>query len=169
MTRQDQSVDAGGVAMQAGRDVVVHQGISAEQMTEIMVAMGKQVAVFADEARRIADERIAVFRHSILKRFAEPNRADPEAFKEPDFQYLLADAQEAVARSGDEAVRETLVDIVARRSLEKNRSRLALTLNDAATRAANLTQNEFAALLLSTFSDTRCEPTSSTLTRFATM
>src|SRR5207247_819217 len=65
-----------------------------------------------------------------------------------DFQYLLNDAQEAFARSGDEAVRDTLIDIITRRSLETTRNRLAITLNDAATKAANLTVNEFAALSL---------------------
>lgn len=148
MTRQDQSVDTGGTAIQAGRDVVVQQGISAEQMAEIMVAVGKQLAVFTSEARQIADERIVAFQQSILARFAKPGEANPEAFKDPDFQYLLADAQEAVARSGDQAVRETLVDIIARRSMEKDRTRLALTLNHAAKLAANLTENEFAALSL---------------------
>src|SRR6267378_6942313 len=143
MMRQDQSVDAGGAAIQAGRDVVVHSGITAEQMTQIMVAVGKQLAIFTDEARKITDERINAFQRSVLARFAKPGQANPDAFKDPDFQYVLADAQEAVARSGDEAVRETLVDIVARRSMEKDRNRLALTLNHAAKVAADLTENEF--------------------------
>jgi len=148
MTRQDQSVDTGGTAYQAGRDVVIQQGISPAQMTEIMLAMAKQLSVFQEQARQIADERIGAFQEQILKRFAEPNRANPDAFRDPDFQYLLGDAQEAAARSGDEAIRDTLVDIIARRSLEVTRNRLAITLNDAATRAANLTTNEFSALSL---------------------
>jgi hypothetical protein len=69
-------------------------------------------------------------------------------FKDPDFQFMLGDAQKAAARSDDAAIRETLVDIVARRSMETARTRLALTLNDAAIRAANLTADEYAALSL---------------------
>jgi hypothetical protein len=61
---------------------------------------------------------------------------------------MLGDAQKAAARSDDAAIRETLVDIVARRSMETARTRLALTLNDAAIRAANLTADEYAALSL---------------------
>jgi len=148
MSRQDQSVESGGAAIQAGGDVVVHQGMSPKQMSEIMMAIAKQLSIYHDEARHIADGRFASFQEELLKRFANPKQADPNAFRDPDFQYLIGDAQEAFARSGDEAVRDTLIDIIAKRSLEKTRNRLTITLNDAATRAANLTENEFAALSL---------------------
>jgi hypothetical protein len=149
MSRQDQTVESEGIAVQAGRDVVVHQGMSPQQMSEIMVAIAKQLSIYHDEARQIADQRFASFQEELLKRFTDPKQANPDAFRDPDFQYLIGDAQEAFARSGDEAVRDTLIDIIARRSLEKTRNRLAITLNDAATKAANLTENEFAALSLS--------------------
>ena len=148
MTRQDQDVEAGGSAIQAGRDVVIHHGVSSQQMADIMGAMAKQLSAFHNEALQITNARIDLFQKEILKRFAQSGRANPDAFRDPDFQYLLGDAQEAIARSGDEAVRSTLVDIIARRSLEPTRNRLAITLNDAATKAANLTVNEFAALSL---------------------
>lgn len=118
-------------------------------MTEIMVAIAKTTSIFAREALETADARINEFRQEILKRFTEKGKANPEAFKDPDFQYLLGDAQEAVARAGDDAVRDTLVDIIAQRSLEKGRTRLAITLSEAATIAAKLTANEFATLSLS--------------------
>jgi hypothetical protein len=148
VNRQDQNVKGGGTALQAGQDIIIHQGVSPEQMSEIMVAIAKTAATFTREALDVANSRIENFREEILKRFAEKDKANPEAFKDPDFQYLLRDAQEAVARSGDDAVRDTLVDIIARRSLEQTRTRLAITLNDAATKAINLTHNEFSALSL---------------------
>lgn len=61
---------------------------------------------------------------------------------------MLGEAQTAYARSGDTAVRDTLVDIIARRSKAKNASREALTLNDAAARAPRLTIEEFSTLSL---------------------
>jgi hypothetical protein len=148
MSRQDQKVDERGLALQAGGDIVVHGGISPEQMSEIMVAIARTVATFTDAALEKAVERMDALRDEILKRFAEAGQADPEAFKDPDFQYMLNDAQKAVARSGDAAVRDTLVDLVARRSLEKGRTRIAITLAEAATKVANLTSEEFAALSL---------------------
>jgi polyhydroxyalkanoate synthesis regulator protein len=136
MSRQDQNqrVAEGGEAYQAGRDVVIHNGMSTEQMTEIMVSMARQFSIFQADAMRTVDERLGSFREEVLKTFAEPNRANPEAFRDPDFQYLLNEAQEAYARSGDDVVRDTLVDIIARRSLETGRTRMAMALNDAATR-----------------------------------
>jgi hypothetical protein len=148
MTRQDQKVEVGGAAIQAGGDVVITHGVSPDQMAQIMIAMARQLSAFHDEALEKANARIDIFQQEILKRFAQPGKANPDAFRDPDFQYLLGDAQEAVARSGDAAVRDTLVDIIARRSLETTRNRLAITLNDAATKAANLTVNEFATLTL---------------------
>src|SRR5262245_20123893 len=148
MDRQNQELAEGAAVVQAGRDVVIHQGISPQQMSEIMIGMAKMLTAFQQEAADLAEARMKAFQARILERFAQPAQANPEAFRDPDFQYLLGDAQEAVARSGDEAVRDTLVDIIARRSMETRRSRLAITLNEAATRAANLTLNEFAALSL---------------------
>ncbi|QWG11581.1 hypothetical protein KMZ29_17830 [Bradyrhizobium sediminis] len=148
MTDQDQKAGSGATALQAGRDIIIQHGMTPEQMTQIMVSMARTLSTYQAEAREEADARLASFREELLRTFAEPGKANPEAFRDPDFQYLLNDSQESFARSGDEAVRDTLVDIIARRSLEKTRTRLALTLNDAATKATNLTANEFAALSL---------------------
>jgi hypothetical protein len=124
MNQQKQHVETGGQAVQAGRDVVVHAGMSPEQMTAIMVAMANELSRFKDEALQLVDKRVVEFRDDILKVFSQPGRANPAAFRDPDFQYLLFDAQSAYARSGDEAVRGTLIDIIARRSLEADRNRM---------------------------------------------
>lgn len=148
MTNQDQKVASGGQAIQAGHDVNIHNAMSAEQMMEIMGAMARQLSLYQADAMKIVEERLKSFQEEVFKKFSNSNNANPEAFRDPDFQYLLQESQEAYARSGDEAVRDTLVDIIARRSLETGRTRLAMTLNDAAKKAALLTANEFAALSL---------------------
>lgn len=81
-------------------------------------------------------------------RFCEPNGGNPEAFRDPDFQYVLTRAQHAYVRSGDEGVRDILIDLITSRSQETVRGRLSLTLNDAIEKAAVLTKNEFAELTL---------------------
>jgi hypothetical protein len=148
MNRQAQRIEEGGEAYQAGRDVTVHRGMSSEQMTEIMVGLARQLAFYQLDAQQTVEDRLTSFREEMLKMFAQPGRGNSEAFRDPDFQYLLNDAQTAYARSGDEVVKDTLVDIIARRSLETERSRLAVTLNDAATKIPLLTTNEFAELSL---------------------
>jgi hypothetical protein len=147
MTGQDQRVSDGGQA-QAGRDGAIYGDMSPDQMTEIMVSMAKQLSIFHADAMKIVDERLASFREEVIKTFVQPGRADPNAFRDPDFQYVLNEAQEAYARSGDEALRNTLMNLIARRSLEPKRNRIAVTLNDAVTKAPALTVNEFAELSL---------------------
>jgi hypothetical protein len=146
---QDQRVGSGGQAIQAGRDVIVQKGLSADEMTAIMVAMAKELSTYQADALRTVDKRLQEFREEILSSFTRAdNQSNREAFRDPDFQYLLADAQKAYARSGDLAVRGTLVDIIKRRSLETTRNRMAVTLDDAATKAPALTINEFSELSL---------------------
>jgi hypothetical protein len=147
--KQDQRVDSGGQAVQAGRDIIIHKGMSPTEMSEIMIAMAKQLSAFSDDAEKRIEARLQDFRADILKEFARSDgKSDPDAFRDPDFQYLLIDAQKAYARSGDGALRGTLVDIIKRRSLEKEHNRIAITLDEAATKAPAMTGNEFAALSL---------------------
>jgi hypothetical protein len=148
MSQQDQRIGDRATGVQAGRDVIVQSAMSPEQMTEIMVGLAKQLAFYQLDAQQAVEDRLTLFREEMLKKFTRPEQGNPEAFRDPDFQYLLNDAQTAYARSGDEVVRDTLVDIIARRSLETGRSRIAVTLNDAATKAPLLTTNEFAELSL---------------------
>jgi hypothetical protein len=150
VSRQAQDVEAGGLAIQSGQNtsVVIHGGVSPDQMSDIMIAIARTVATFTDAAFDKAKREMDAFREEVLNRFAQPGQANPEAFRDPDFQYMLNDAQKAVARSGDPTVRETLVDLIARRSLETSRTRLAINLAEAVTKVANLTPDEFAALSL---------------------
>lgn len=148
LSKQNQRVSENAQAIQTTGPVTVHNGISPEQMSQIMASLMVQASRFTEEARGIVDQRVSEFREEIMQKFAEENEADSNAFKEPDFQYMLGNAQEAYARSGDAAVKETLVDIIARRSKVKTATREALALNAAATRAPYLTNAEFAALSL---------------------
>ncbi len=148
-TRQRQNASEGAVAIQATGDVVVHQGVSAEEMAEIMVKLGTQLAYFQNEAMDKVEERLGKFRDEMLTTFSNPEKADPEAFKDPGFQFALKDAQIAYAKSGDEELKSILIDMIARRSKEKGRNRLTITLDEAAAHAARLTSEEFSILTLS--------------------
>lgn len=147
--KSEQSVGDGSQAIQARGDVTIIQGLSADQMTAIMVGLANQLSHYQSEAVRTVNERLLEFQTEILEKFADEQSARSEAFRDPDFQHVLHESQKAFARSGDAVLRDTLVDIIARRSLETDRNRLALTLDEAAVRAAMLGPNEFAALSLS--------------------
>src|SRR5229473_350490 len=146
MSQQDQDVRGGSLAVQSGRDTVIQHGLSPAQMKEIMEAIASQLPGYAAVAREIVDERLRDFEQRVIGRFADTSSTRSEAFKDPDFQHVVIRAQNAYARSGDEQVRETLVDLIARRSMETDRTRLLLSLDEAVEKAALLTKNEFAEL-----------------------
>lgn len=136
----------GAEAYQAGRDVTVNNGITIQQMGEILSALSAHVSVFRDEALAVANSRIAEFEQKVLEKFVDEKQADREAFKQPDFIAMLGKAQEQFVRADDQNIGETLVDLIARRSQEPKRGRAALTLNDAILRVGNLTAEELAGM-----------------------
>lgn len=147
-SRQDQSVSEGGQAIQVVGNLTVNNGMSLAQMAEVMREVRDTAQSFTAEAMVEVEKRIADLQETVLKQFADGSMTNAHAFREPDFQLMIGDAQKAYAHSGDNAVKETLADIISRRSLAANASRLALTLNDAAARAPKLTKTEFAILSL---------------------
>ena len=144
MPKQDQRVGEGATAIQTTGDVSI--GISPVQMGEIMMSLASQLHIYFSDAETKAEERFQKFRDDVLEQFANTERANPEAFKEPDFQYLLRDAQAAFARSGDEDVGNALVGLLAQRSLLTSGSRAALILNQATETVSKLTKEELAVL-----------------------
>lgn len=150
--KQHQSAADGAVAVQAGGNVTVNQGISPEQMIQIMDAVAKQIQMFSVEAKSLVDERLTNFKESILQEFAEKADARSEAFSDPDFQHSLFSAQTAYARTGDDDLHSVLLDLVVQRSKQEKRDRLALTLNDAIDRASSLTDEDFSILAMAFWS-----------------
>jgi hypothetical protein len=144
MSRQDQRVAEGGTAIQAGGAVTVSHGMSPAQMTEIMVGLASQLQQFHADAERKAQERFETFHAEILEQFAKPGEANPEAFRDPDFQFLLASAQASYARTGDDDIGDILVKLLAERSMQSGRNRLTLVLNQAAETVTRLTADELA-------------------------
>ena len=148
MARQDQSVE-GGTAYQAQGNITVTNGMDADQMAAVMLAMGKQLHVYLSEAEAKVEERLAEFRKTVIEEFAKPeNNAKPEAFKDPDFQFVLKDAQKVYVRDGEDELRDDLVKLLMHRSKLDSRERTAKILNFAIEVAGSLSKNEYAALAI---------------------
>lgn len=145
---QKQAAADGSTAIQSGRDTVIQQGLTPADLQKILAGLGEQISVYVSLARTEVDRRLGEFEGRVLERFAKDAETNANAFRDPDFQYTVGRAQHAYARSGDPAVGDILVDIIARRSQQTDRNRLALTLNNAVEVAATLTSNEFAELSL---------------------
>jgi hypothetical protein len=146
---QKQQVGTQSLAVQSGGNTTITQGLSPEDMQKILEALGTQLTTYTAIAREIVDARLANFKEQLIEKFVDAGTANSMAFMDPDFQYALTRAQHAYARSGDEGVRDILIDLIAARSKQTDRSRLSMTLNDGVEKAAVLTKNEFAELSLS--------------------
>jgi len=146
MARQDQSVE-GGTAYQAQGNLTVTNGMDADQMAAVMIAMAKQLQVHFAEAEAKLEERLSDFRKAVLEEFAKPeNEAASEAFKDPDFQFVLNDAQKVFARDGSAELRDDLVRLLIQRSQHDSKDRTAKILNHSIEIAGSLSRPEYAAL-----------------------
>ena len=112
-----------------------------------MFALAHQLQKYFAEAESKADARMKELRDSLIDEFAKTDtNGKTEAFSDPDYQFVLRDAHQVYARSGDESLREELVKLLVQRSAEPTGSRTALILNQAIAAAGSLTRQEYAAL-----------------------
>jgi hypothetical protein len=58
MFGQNQQVGNGAVAIQAKGDVTISQGMTPDQMTQIMVGLAKQLALYQSDAETKVEERL---------------------------------------------------------------------------------------------------------------
>ncbi|HEX8402938.1 MAG TPA: LPO_1073/Vpar_1526 family protein [Allosphingosinicella sp.] len=158
MARQDQSVE-GGTAYQARGNLTVTNGMDAAQMASVMLEMGKQLHVYLCEAETKVEERLAEFRQSVMEEFSKPeNSAKTDAFRDPDFQFVLSDAQKVYVRDGEQELKDHLVKLLVQRSQLDSKERTAKILNFAIEVAGSLSKNEYAALAISfLFTNVRLE------------
>ncbi len=118
-------------------------------MAEVMVALAGQLQTYFKRAEDLAAQRFEELRNSIVEEFSRPGTtAEPEAFQDPDYQYVLRSAHESFARRGDEELKRELVRLLAERSSRAPQSRTALVLNEAIGLAGRLTKQELAALAM---------------------
>ena len=147
MRHQDQSVGAESEGYQAGRDLTINRGLSPDQMAEIMVCLSKQLSSYFVEANNKAEARMLELRNSLINEFTRPDTiGKTNAFTDPDYQFLLRDAQQSYARSGEETLREELTKLLIQRSAQTAGSRTTLILNRAITTVGNLTRQDHAAI-----------------------
>lgn len=116
-------------------------------MSEIMIALASQLSTYLNAAEQTAERRYKELREDIIKEFARSDSsARAEAFSDPDYQFVLRDAHETYARSGQAELRDELVRLLIERSKQPSGSRSALILNDAIRVSKSLTYEELSIL-----------------------
>ena len=143
--RQEQKAGDNATAIQAGGDVNVGVPLAeiATIMQQLLDANAQQIGIAWQKSERRTQE----FCERIFEKFA-PGKAgaNSEAFRDPGFLLLLPEAQKSHVRAGEPTVLANLVELIARRSMETDRTELTASLEDAAAVCASLTPSSFAIL-----------------------
>lgn len=114
-TKQVQEAGDNSQQIQA-HSVTIYQGIDEKRAREISQEVAIQLMrdKFSEEARQIALERVSAFESCLLSRMSKISNA-LEAFADPSFQFLLADAQRTAAASDRPADYELLTELLVHR------------------------------------------------------
>lgn len=145
MGGQKQDVGDNSTAVQSTGPVTINQGISPKQMIEIMELL-REFDKNTAEAYVKTNERIDIFQREMLEKFADSKNANPEAFKDPDFLFVLKNAQINCARDDGETTSKLLVELLAERSKRPSRDRTALILNEASEKVSKVTDEDLVVL-----------------------
>lgn len=148
MSKQGQTVGDGATAIQSHGDTVINNGIGADEIRAIVESLSDQLPKLAAAAAAIMEVRISAFEEAVMKRF-EQEAVNRDAFADPDFQHVVIDAQRAYARTGDTETHSTLIDLIAKRSVENTGSRKAFVINESISIVSQLTRSEISELAFS--------------------
>ncbi|HEY8977502.1 MAG TPA: LPO_1073/Vpar_1526 family protein [Burkholderiaceae bacterium] len=145
--RQSQSVAESSTAYQAGRDVVLIQGVSASEARQIAHDLFRaNLMEFKAEAAEVARQRCEEVTTAFLEKLQTENPEGLNQAREPDFQDALFSVQKEHAKAGDKELSDLLVDLLVDRTKERSRTILQLVLNEALRTAPKLTSAQTATL-----------------------
>ena len=136
MTHQKQSGGSGSTNVQVAS---INVGLGYEDVRSIARDIFEQnFANLAKQAGEIAGARAEEIRDEIIDRLSKSD-VDPDNFSHVEKQIALMDAQKAYALSGDEELRQVLVDAVIGIAPEKERSLKSIVLQESIKVVPSLT------------------------------
>ena len=144
--RQDQDAAEGAVAVQAGRDVIVVQGLNYLEVRQVALDVVKSFyGELAGVARERAQERIEAITDQVLDRLKDRPELLQQA-TDPGFQRALHTVQVEYASNGDDDLGALLVDLLVDRAQESARNMAQIVLNESISVAPKLTGSQLATL-----------------------
>lgn len=157
--KQNQQVEAEGIALQGGRDVtlnVTNTGLSYSDVKAI--ARDEALALFIEnfpklqgEAMVLAATRGEEITENFFAKLLEENPSGIQQAKSPDFQDALFTVQKEYAKAGDEDLGQLLVDLLVDRTKTEGRNILQIVLNESLHTAPKLTSEHLAVLAVTFF------------------
>ncbi|MBI3711578.1 MAG: hypothetical protein HY253_01240 [Burkholderiales bacterium] len=143
---QKQEVTTGGVAYQAGRDIV-NNGLTYTEVREVVLDVFRfNFLQLAGEAKEVARQRAEEITDKFLKKLSDENLAGLAQAQSPDFQYGLFSVQRDYARTADANLGDLLVDLLVDRTKHPDRDMVQIVLNECLTVAPKLTDEQLSAL-----------------------
>jgi hypothetical protein len=147
---QSQDVGAGGIAMQAGGNIVI--GITAADARAIALDVAK--ATFYELSGVAKDAMIARVEEITDKFISRLENEFPEGLKkatDPDFQHALYSVQKNYGRTNDKDLGDLLVDLLVDRSKQDHRDLMQIVLNESLEVAPKLTSSQLSILSVAFF------------------
>lgn len=145
--KQDQTVNDGATAIQAGRDIHYH-GLTVAEVKDICVLfLRDNFPQLREEARRTAEEHVKNFANLLENRLANDAASIVlDKFREPDVQAAINDAVQASARKGKAANPDILSTLISERVACKTNDYKDIVLSEAVQVVPRLTNSQIGLL-----------------------
>ena len=103
-------------ANQAGRDLIINQGLNAADVIAIVkTVVASELAIYAQKAEGKAEERLKVFSVNLVEKLAEEVFGRLDRFNEPSVQFAVREAALGYVKSGSETDMNNLIDLMIER------------------------------------------------------
>jgi hypothetical protein len=136
---QRQSGGEGSSNFQAGGDLVIRQGLSADEVRDIALdVFSRNFLELRGLAEDVALARAEKITNDFLGKLADSNPGAMANAADPDMQRSLFNAQREYACSGDDDLELALVDLLVDRAGESQPGMRRIVLNEAITAAPKL-------------------------------
>lgn len=128
---------------QQAEEIINNYGLTYSEVKEIALDVFKNnFYQLSSEANNLAFERAKQFIEDYINKLLKENPEGVLQCKNPDFQYVLFDAQKNYARSGDKNQEELLINLLIERSKQNERNTLQIVLNESISVVNKLTQQQ---------------------------
>jgi hypothetical protein len=159
---QSQSSGDDSQNIQAGRDVVVHVGVTVEQARQIALdVFHANFVKLSEAAAELAETRAEKLTRDFLEELQKRAPHALSSVHDPDMQRAIFNAQREYACSGEEDLDKVLVDLLVDRAEQRSRDIKTVVLNEAITTVPKLTIDQRSAIVICFLARyTRCFPPS---------
>lgn len=134
---------------QAGRDIVINNGLQVSDVVPIVKAMVQsELALYQQQAECTAQKRFNDFAQSLESSIAERVADKVERFNEPAMQFAAREAAVGYIKTGSLSDREALIDLLIERVKEKEHSSNQMLIDEAIKILPKLSKESLAILTL---------------------